>query len=46
MLISVYRGYFSGPRYCSITTLFHLTVYPHDASLKQGSAIISIIQLE
>lgn len=46
MLISVYRGYFSGPHYHSITTLSHLTVYPHDTSLKQGSAIISIIQLE
>lgn len=46
MLISVYRGYFSVPHYHSITTLSHLTVYPHDTSLKRGSAIISIIQLE
>lgn len=46
MLISVYRRYFSSPHYHSIITLSRLTVYPHDTSPRQGSAIISIIQLE
>lgn len=46
MLISVYRRYFSGLHYHSIITLSRLTVYPHNTSLRQGSAIISIIQLE
>lgn len=45
-LISVYHRYFSDLHYHSIITLPRLTIYPHDTSLRKGTAIIPIIQPE